>query len=314
MANDDERHALVRLETLTPRQVEVLKRIAQQKTNFQIADELGIGYESVKTHVSDLLGRLGVDSREEAAALWRSKPGPSNAWRRVPIGLAVLSPLKVASVAVLTLLAAAGVVFAVAATRGGAPSGTTSPGATATIVASTASGVPVIPGVPPPPVAVLDDETALAWIEAHPMFRAVVGSASYEVVVATATSGEGRGRAFFLQFDEPLDSNGPWVSSSCRGTRLQQYSQQTSGIRLLGTGIEPDGTLVYLEARSEADDAGAIVQSPLREGPLTGVSVREMPSGKQIWKGDLPADPSDFSVDLVFYQRAMICPEGMHDD
>jgi len=69
---------------LTPRQREVLERIAAGKTNFEIAQELGIGLEGVKHHVSEILGRLGVDSREQAAGWWREQ----RRWDRRLRGLA----------------------------------------------------------------------------------------------------------------------------------------------------------------------------------------------------------------------------------
>ena len=59
------------LEALTPRQREVLQLIARGETNGQIAARLGISLAGAKWHVSEIMGRLGVDSREEAAALWR---------------------------------------------------------------------------------------------------------------------------------------------------------------------------------------------------------------------------------------------------
>jgi len=63
---------------LTPRQREVLERIAAGKTNFEIAQDLGIGLEGVKHHVSEILGRLGVESREQAAERWREQ----QSWHR----------------------------------------------------------------------------------------------------------------------------------------------------------------------------------------------------------------------------------------
>ena len=58
---------------LTPRQAQVLERIAAGMTNAEIAEDLGIGYESAKSHVSEILARLDVSTRQEAADLWRAK-------------------------------------------------------------------------------------------------------------------------------------------------------------------------------------------------------------------------------------------------
>ncbi len=52
---------------LTPREMEVLKLIGEGKTNQEIADELFIGIKTVKTHVSNVLSKLGVEDRTRAA-------------------------------------------------------------------------------------------------------------------------------------------------------------------------------------------------------------------------------------------------------
>jgi len=48
---------------LTPRQTDVVSRIARGLANKQIASELGISERAVKGHVSDLLGKFGVANR-----------------------------------------------------------------------------------------------------------------------------------------------------------------------------------------------------------------------------------------------------------
>jgi DNA-binding NarL/FixJ family response regulator len=54
-------------EVLTERETEVLRLLAQGKANKQIAAELAIGENTVRTHVSSVLGKLGVQSRTQAA-------------------------------------------------------------------------------------------------------------------------------------------------------------------------------------------------------------------------------------------------------
>ncbi|HSM56067.1 MAG TPA: response regulator transcription factor [Candidatus Sulfomarinibacteraceae bacterium] len=54
-------------EQLTPREIEVLQLLAHGLANKQIARELSIGEKTVKTHVSNILGKLGVLSRTQAA-------------------------------------------------------------------------------------------------------------------------------------------------------------------------------------------------------------------------------------------------------
>jgi two-component system, NarL family, response regulator LiaR len=54
-------------EALSPRETEVLRLVARGFANKEIASKLGIGEKTVKTHVSRTLGKLGVQSRTQAA-------------------------------------------------------------------------------------------------------------------------------------------------------------------------------------------------------------------------------------------------------
>ncbi len=54
-------------ETLTERETDVLRLLAQGKANKEIARALFIGENTVKTHVSSILVKLGVQSRTQAA-------------------------------------------------------------------------------------------------------------------------------------------------------------------------------------------------------------------------------------------------------
>lgn len=54
-------------EDLTNREREVLMLIAQGKSNQEIADELFITLKTVKTHVSNILSKLEVEDRTQAA-------------------------------------------------------------------------------------------------------------------------------------------------------------------------------------------------------------------------------------------------------
>ncbi|CAN5825300.1 response regulator transcription factor [soil metagenome] len=59
---------------LTPREVEVLSLLAQGLTNRLIARRLGVAEKTVKTHVSNVLAKLGVTDRTQAA-LWAVRHG-----------------------------------------------------------------------------------------------------------------------------------------------------------------------------------------------------------------------------------------------
>jgi DNA-binding NarL/FixJ family response regulator len=54
-------------EPLTERETEVLRELASGKSNKEIAAALVIAEKTVRTHVSNILAKLGVASRTQAA-------------------------------------------------------------------------------------------------------------------------------------------------------------------------------------------------------------------------------------------------------
>lgn len=59
---------------LTPRELDVLRQVTSGKTNQEIAGALGISYETVKEHVQNLLRKIAVEDRTQAA-VWAVRKG-----------------------------------------------------------------------------------------------------------------------------------------------------------------------------------------------------------------------------------------------
>ncbi len=131
---------------LTPRQQEVLALIARGRTNAQIAETLGVGFETVKTHVAEILGKLGVDSREDAAALYTEQS--SFRYRAVraarALAAAVFSKAGLIAGGVVVLIAAAAMVSVLLARSNDDQV------ASPTVVLATPTAVASATGSPPP--------------------------------------------------------------------------------------------------------------------------------------------------------------------
>src|SRR5256885_3024460 len=88
---------------LTPREWEVLELLRARLSNPQIAERLGIAERTAKFHVSEILGKFGLENREQAAA-WR----PSQQrrwWTAVPSAIRWGIIAKIAAVAILAATA-----------------------------------------------------------------------------------------------------------------------------------------------------------------------------------------------------------------
>lgn len=66
-------------ESLTPAEQRVLRYLRQGRTNTEIADALDVSADAVKYHVSNMLGKLELENREQLAA-WREPSAVKRAW------------------------------------------------------------------------------------------------------------------------------------------------------------------------------------------------------------------------------------------
>jgi DNA-binding CsgD family transcriptional regulator len=58
------------LRALTPREVEVLQKVASGMTNAEVAQHLDLSVHAVKFHLAAIYRRLGVSNRTEAAVAY----------------------------------------------------------------------------------------------------------------------------------------------------------------------------------------------------------------------------------------------------
>jgi DNA-binding NarL/FixJ family response regulator len=54
---------------LSPREVEILQKVAYGSTTKEVADELGISFHTVKTHLERIFEKLGANDRAQAVAI-----------------------------------------------------------------------------------------------------------------------------------------------------------------------------------------------------------------------------------------------------
>ena len=104
---------------LTPRQQQVLGLLAAGRTNPEIAETLGVTLAGAKWHVSEVISRLGVTSREEAAECWREQNRLPSRFSRAVRGLFGAGLLKTVAAGAAAVTLGGGVVVAAMVYTGG---------------------------------------------------------------------------------------------------------------------------------------------------------------------------------------------------
>jgi DNA-binding CsgD family transcriptional regulator len=160
------------IEQLSEREREILALMAKRRTNAEIGEQLDLRFDTVKWYVSEILSKLGVGSREQAAEAWREYRRPWGVFSR---RLRALTALPVAKLGVaLAGTAAAGglVVAAVGGGLGGDGGVAVDPAPTPQITVNPDVTAPTA-GSPGPPLTV---EEMLARVEPIGPFVDIVSS------------------------------------------------------------------------------------------------------------------------------------------
>ncbi len=105
---------------LTPKQRQGMAFMERGKTNFEIAQELGVSLEGAKYHVSEILAKLEVESREDAVRAWRDYNSTGARFRRSFAGFGAIPVLRMAFIAA-GVVPVVFVAVVIAITRGGDP-------------------------------------------------------------------------------------------------------------------------------------------------------------------------------------------------
>ncbi|MCC6268794.1 MAG: SH3 domain-containing protein [Dehalococcoidia bacterium] len=160
----------------TPRQREVLDLLVRGRTNSQIGDQLGISLDGAKWHVSEIITRLGVESRDEAAEYWRHHNGLRLRFSRLSGGFFGWSALKWGAGAALVGaigIAAAVVLLVLREGSGGDPDQGAGPLATET---PTPDASPSATATPPPGLTPLPSGETVAGVPVGAMSFGKPGS------------------------------------------------------------------------------------------------------------------------------------------
>jgi DNA-binding CsgD family transcriptional regulator len=192
---------------LTPRQWEVLNYIRQGLSDQEIAERIDVSLDGAKYHVSEILSKLGVATREEAAAWKPEAPRRLPVWQRAFAVAAML--------AALAALAGVGVLAFGVVSNSEAQEGKYVSRDAALIIAG--AYYPRANGPCPPPLAMGEGcergTVSVAWLQP--------GEATAEIGDATGAPSENEGawKVSTLYF---VDRGGPYPPTYT--TSCTQYS------------------------------------------------------------------------------------------
>lgn len=85
----DENNSLVLIDPLTAREIEILTLVAEGQTNPQIAEKLVIAVQTVRSHMGNVLAKLGAHNRTEAVMQARRLGVLSNDHGLSPVATAI---------------------------------------------------------------------------------------------------------------------------------------------------------------------------------------------------------------------------------
>lgn len=228
------------LDELSERQREVLRLIAAGRTNPEIAAAMGISLDGAKWHVREILSKLGVASREEAAAVWLREQRPA---ARAHRALAAMLPASrrawMAVGASVVAVVAVGVLTTVLALRGGGdtpPAATpeTSPSAAATATATVDAGGKPTPGTPGPTPTTIAGAIELRAGDAVPFPRDVV-------LYAVDAAWEGPSAAFRRYY---VDAQGELRTDTLLETVAPAGAPESEVRAIVGVVAGPNGSFV----------------------------------------------------------------------
>jgi DNA-binding CsgD family transcriptional regulator len=283
----------------TPRQRQVLDLVARGRSNAEVAEALGISLDGAKWHMREILAKLGVDTREEAAEYWRQANRPAARLGRLvgaiggvkfaAAGAAGVGVVAVAAVVALRLFLASGEPAPLAALP-------------APPAASPVASIAVLPGFTAPATIAPD---GAQWLKAGRLFR--VGSGPDDEGIAAiqyheAVTSVVTGREAVITYGTP---NVPWTENPDIGSNRGVFlfvqvdgrrfrvtvwapgdSSGESFIKQPYSAIPPPDSVLTL---SVTDDVGtkfsslldAVGNLYLSASPLRDVAVNEL-NGREI--------------------------------